>query len=97
MANSKSSKKRIKINKRNHEINSSYKSLVKTFTKNYLNALQQYQNDPNNQNYELVKNSLTRIYGYIDKAAKKNILKKNNAARKKSRLYAKFKIAQTAT
>lgn len=90
MANTKSAKKHIRVNKRNHTKNISHKSSLKNATKKYLNLLKNYKNEPNYENYILSKNSLTVVFSYIDKAKKKNILHKNNAARKKSRLNKKI-------
>nr|QWK41795.1 ribosomal protein S20 [Protohalopteris sp.] len=92
MANSRSSKKRIKINKRNNIKNNSYNSLIKTFTKKYINLIRHYKKDQNIDNYLLVKNSLSLVFSQIDRATKKNILQKNTASRKKSKLYKMLKI-----
>ncbi len=86
MANNKSAIKRIKINERQRMENAPYKSLVKTFTKKYFKALQEYEANPNQENYTEVKTFLNLAYSKIDKAKKKKILHQNNAARKKSRL-----------
>lgn len=87
MANSRASKKRIKTNKRNSINNSSYNSLIKTFTKKYINLIKYYKKDQNSGSYLKVKNYLSLVFSLIDKAAKKNILQKNTAARRKSRLF----------
>lgn len=91
MANNKSAKKRIKINKRNNIQNNSYNSLIKTFTKKYINLIRNYKKNQNMDNYLLVKNSLSLVFSQIDKATKKNILQKNTASRKKSKLYKMLK------
>lgn len=91
MANSQSSKKRIRINKRNRIQNSSYNSLIKTFSKKYITLIKHFKNNQNIDNYLIVRNSLNLVFSYIDKAAKKNILHKNTASRKKSKLYKMFK------
>lgn len=90
MANIKSSKKRIDVTKRNNLKNKLYKSNVKTFTKKYLLALQQYKTAPNEVNLELVTKNLNMVYSKLDKATKTNVLHKNTAARKKSALKLAF-------
>nr|YP_011007061.1 30S ribosomal protein S20 [Phaeostrophion irregulare]WAM64348.1 30S ribosomal protein S20 [Phaeostrophion irregulare] len=91
MANSRSSRKRIKTNKRNSIRNSSYNSLIKTFTKKYVIFVKSYYKERTNDNYLLAKNSLNLIFSQIDKAAKKNVIQKNTASRKKSKLYKMLK------
>lgn len=86
MTNSKSASKRLKINERNRINNSQYKSLVKTFTKKYLQSLENYKLNPTEENKESLLLLLNLAYSKIDKAKKKNILTKNTAARRKSRL-----------
>ena len=86
MANNKSAIKRIRTNKRQRIENTPYKSLVKTFMKKYFTALQEYETNPSQENYNQVKLLLSLASSKIDKAKKKKILHQNNAARKKSRL-----------
>ncbi len=86
MANNKSAKKRIQIAERNRLVNKSYKSIVRTLTKKTLESCEKYKKDPNENNENLVKTSLSKAYSLIDKAVKKNVLHKNNGANKKSRI-----------
>ena len=86
MANNKSAKKRIQISERNRLINKSYKSTVKTLTKNTLENCAKYKKDPNEENKELLKTSLNKAFSLIDKAVKKNVLHKNNGANRKSKI-----------
>ena len=86
VANNKSAKKRIQIAERNRLINKSYKSTVRTFTKRTLENCEKYIKDPSEDNKNLVKNSLNKVFSLIDKAVKKNVLHKNNGANKKSRI-----------
>ena len=87
MANTRSSKKRIKINQRNSRINRSYKSRVKTFTKQYLSAIEESQNiQIDNLDLQKIQVLLKLTISYIDKATKKKVYHKNTAARKKSKL-----------
>lgn len=94
MANNKSAKKRIKINKRNQIQNNSYKTLVKTSKKFYLSTLEQFSIEPNNRNLSLLREALFVACSQIDKAKKKNILQTNTANRKKSSLWKTFAKAQ---
>ena len=86
MANNKSAKKRIQIAERNRLINKSYKSTVRTLTKKTLEYCEKYKKDPNDENKDLVKTSLNKAFSLIDKAAKKNVLHKNNGANRKSKI-----------
>ena len=96
MANNKSAKKRIQIAERNRLINRSYKSTVRTLTKKTLESCKKYENDPNEDNKNLVKISLNKAFSLIDKAVKKNVLHKNNGANKKSRINNIVKTTLTA-
>lgn len=91
MANNKSAKKRILINKRNRLENRFYKTSVKTLTKLFLNNLKTYKILPTPENKQKLQKTLNSIYSLIDKACKKNIFHKNNGARKKSKLALSFK------
>ena len=86
MANNKSAKKRIQIAERNRLINKSFKSTVRTFTKKTLENCAKYKKEPNEDNKNLIKTSLSKAYSLIDKAVKKNVLHKNNGANKKSKI-----------
>ena len=86
MANNKSAKKRIQIAERNRLLNKSYKSTVRTFTKKTLDYCEKYKKEPNEDNKNLLKESLNKAFSLIDKAVKKNVLHKNNGANKKSKI-----------
>lgn len=86
MANNRSAKKRIRINQRNCRINRSYKSKVKTFIKQYLNAIEANKNRRDEVTLKRIHIFLRLAISQIDKAAKKKVYHKNNAARKKSKL-----------
>lgn len=86
MANNKSSRKRIKINKRNRLENKFYKTSVKTLTKVLLKKTI-FPNIPQNLiGKEELQNLLNSSYSLIDKGTKKKVFHKNRAARKKSQL-----------
>lgn len=87
MANIKSSIKRIDITKRNTLRNKQNLSKIKTFTKKYFLALENYKKIPNNITLNFLKVCLYLVFSKIDKATKLKILHKNTAARKKSSLH----------
>ena len=91
MANNKSAKKRILINKRNNLQNRFYKSSVRTLTKRFLKDLEIYKDSQLNTDKEKVQIVLNSIYSLIDKGSKKNVYHKNTAARKKAKLAALLK------
>ena len=93
MANNKSAKKRIGINKRNRLRNRYYKSSVRTLIKMFFQDLEAYKNSQNPEEKEKLKTILSSIYSLIDKGTKKTIFHKNAAARKKSKLAAYLKAA----
>ena len=93
MANNKSAKKRIGINKRNRLINRYYKTSVRTLIKIFFQGLETYQTSQNPEEKEKLKKILNSIYSLIDKGTKKNIFHKNAASRKKSKLAAYLKTA----
>ena len=95
MANNKSAKKRIEIAERNRLINRSYKSTVRTLTKKTLDNCEKYKKDPNDDNKNLVIESLNKAFSLIDKAVKKNVLHKNNGANRKSKINNFVKTAFT--
>lgn len=93
MANTKSAKKRIQINKRNRLRNRHYKSSVKTLIKIFFQNLENYKTSRSEEEKEKLKKILSSIYSLMDKGTKKNIFHKNAAARKKSKLLAYLKTA----
>lgn len=85
MANNLSVMKRIAVAERNRARNKVYKSTIKTLTKKYTEeARKQLQLETHN--LISLHNLLALVYSKIDKAVKKGILHRNNAARKKSYL-----------
>ena len=93
MANNKSAKKRIEINKRNRLINRHYKSSVKTLIKIFFQGLENYKTSLNPEEKEKLQKILNSIYSLMDKGTKKNVFHKNAATRKKSKLAAYLKTA----
>ena len=79
MANIKSAKKRILVNKTKYERNKAVKSEVKTAIKRVEDAVAK-------KNADDAKVALTEATKLIDSACSKGVYHKNNAARKVSRL-----------
>lgn len=86
MSKSSLTNKKIQISSRNRLKNRIYKSTIKTLSKKYFDSL-------NNLNHGSLLSDLSFIYSKIDKAVKKRVLHKNNAARKKSLLARAMKRA----
>lgn len=93
MANTRSAKKRIEINKRNRLRNRFYKSSVRTLIKVFLKDLEVYKTSQDPKDKEKAKKMLNSIYSILDKGAKKQVFHKNSTARKKSRLASSLKMA----
>lgn len=93
MANNKSAKKRIEINKRNRLRNKYYKTSVRTLIKLFFANLEIYKNSQTVEDKQKVQEILNSVYSLMDKGTKKNIFHKNLAARKKSKLVASFKAS----
>jgi small subunit ribosomal protein S20 len=93
VANSKSATKRIDINERNRMRNKAYKSAVKTLMKKYFQAVEIYASSPSEEQLQTVQTSMSIAYSKIDKAVKRGVYHKNNAARKKARLAKALKNA----
>lgn len=79
LANIKSAKKRILVNKKKYDRNKSIRSEVKTAIKNV-------EKNVEAKNKEEASKTLTLATSLISKASNKGIYHKNNAARKISRL-----------
>jgi small subunit ribosomal protein S20 len=86
VANIKSAIKRVQIAERNRLRNKSYKSAVKTLTKKYLTAVNNYAANPSPELMQEVQQSMASAYSKIDKAVKRGALHRNTGARKKARL-----------
>ncbi len=91
MANNNSAKKRIQIAERNRIQNRSYKSAIKTLMKNFFEASSVFQAKPNEDSKKHIQRSINDAFSKIDKAVKKGVIHRNNAANKKARLSAVFK------
>ena len=74
-----SAKKRVRSSQKKKKVNRQWKDRVK-------NAIKDYEKLIENNKVEEAEEKLNETKSVIDKAVKNNILHKNNAARKKSRL-----------
>jgi small subunit ribosomal protein S20 len=86
MANNKSAKKRIGINKRNRLENRYYKTSVRTLTKLFFKNLEMYQIEKTIDSKKNLQTILSSLYSFLDNGTKKKVFHKNTAARKKSKL-----------
>jgi len=97
VANSKSAIKRIRTSERNRLRNKTYKSSLRTLTKKYFGAVETYTAEPTPENMNIVNEAMSAAYSKIDKAVKRNVLHRNNGARKKSRIAKVLKKATAAS
>lgn len=83
-------RKTVAQNKRNRVINRRYVSTIKTLSKIFLLKMSNLNKTENAEVQTPLRteaqNLLNSLYSNIDKAVKKNVLHKNRAARKKSKL-----------
>jgi small subunit ribosomal protein S20 len=84
LANNKSAEKRIRQNERRRVKNVMGKSAIRTAAKKIIKSI----TDPSNP--QIILDNYKDFVKKIDKAAKINLVHKNNAARKKSRLAKKI-------
>lgn len=90
MANTISSLKRVRITERRTAVNRSRKSRLRHSIRSIRRALDQ-------KDVEAVKKLIPETFSVVDRAAKWGIIKKNTAARYKSRLSLRFrKVAGAA-
>ena len=71
MANNKSAKKRIEINKRNRLRNKYYKTSVRTLIKLFFANLEIYKNSQTVEDKQKVQEILNSVYSLMDKGTKK--------------------------
>lgn len=89
MPNIKSAIKRVKTSKARNLRNSAIKSSVKTAVRKVNVAMAKSELDG-------AQVTLTNVYSLLDRAARKGVIHKNAAARKKSRLTKKLNKMQAA-
>lgn len=85
MPNITSAKKRVRQTAKRRLRNKSYKTRVKNSVKKVLVAIEEKQEK------EFVNELLSNAFSVIDKAAKKGVIHRNNASRKKARLTKRVK------
>lgn len=83
MANSKSALKRVRVAERNRLHNRPYRSAARTLVKKAELAIQ-------SGDAAEARTAVQRAIAMLDRVAGKGIIHRNNAARRKSRLMAKF-------
>ena len=86
MANSKSARKRIKINTRNKLQNRYYKTSVRNLTRKFIKACESASVKNAEFDTKELKTLLNAIYSILDKGTKRKVFHKNTAARQKTRL-----------
>jgi small subunit ribosomal protein S20 len=83
-------RKLVLQNKRNRMINRRYTSTIKTLSKLFAKKIKTLSTTTSADEVTTLKqetsNVVNKLYSIIDKAVKKGVLHKNNAARKKSRI-----------
>jgi small subunit ribosomal protein S20 len=84
-------RKIVTQNKRNRMQNRRYSSTIKTLLKLFKSKTQEFSNSNDNiETNDQQKSEISilgkRLYSILDKAVKKNVIHKNNAARKKSKI-----------
>jgi small subunit ribosomal protein S20 len=88
MANTKSALKRIRTSEMRRQRNVAVKSATRTYVKKARTAVA--------QNAEDTQAAIVAAVSALDKAAKKGVIHRNNAARRKSRLMKRFNAAVAA-
>ena len=90
MTKKQRNRKSVAQNKRNRMINRRYTSTIKTLSKIFFSKVKTFESETVAEQQLKLKEEtnkiLNNLYSIIDKAVKKNVLHKNNAARKKSRV-----------
>jgi small subunit ribosomal protein S20 len=85
LPNTKSAAKALRVSERRHLRNKSTKAAVKTFVRKAEDAI--------SAGGDQVADTIRRAVSALDRAAEKNILHRNNVARRKSRLMKKLNTA----
>ena len=84
-------RKIVTQNNRNRMINRRYTSSIKTLLKLFLKKIKEISFTSKDEEKDLEFSNLfnlkNNLYSIIDKAAKKGVIHKNTAARKKSKIY----------
>ena len=88
MANTKSAIKRIKVSAKKHQRNVAVKSAAKTYVKKARSAIVEKPDE--------AQADVVAAISALDRAAKKGVIHRNNAARRKSRLMKRYNAAIAA-
>lgn len=88
MANTKSAIKRIKVSEKKYQRNVAVKSSTRTFVKKARTAIAQKPQE--------AQEDVLGAISALDRATKKGVIHRNNAARRKSRLMKRFNAANVA-
>jgi len=83
--NNEDHKKRVRQTETKKARNKTYKTRFRNITKSLLLAIEE------KQDIEMINSKLVEAYSALDKAAKKGIIHKNQASRRKARLNARVK------
>ncbi|MBK4775614.1 30S ribosomal protein S20 [Candidatus Pantoea edessiphila] len=83
MANIKSAKKRAIYSEKKRRINSSYRSMIRTFVKKVYLAIE-------SGDKIIAQNAFSKMQPILDRQSTKGLISKNKAARYKSRLTARI-------
>jgi small subunit ribosomal protein S20 len=90
MTKKQRNRKLVTQNKRNRMINRRYTTTIKTLTKLFQLKIKSFKMELSHELKIQLKQEtldiLKKFYSIVDKAVKKNVIHKNNAARKKSNL-----------
>ncbi len=90
MPNIKSAVKRVKVAEKKRLRNRPIRATARAYVKNARRAIDASVETPETEE------ALQRALSYLDRAAVKGVIHKNNAARRKSRLMKRFNKAQAA-
>ena len=89
MANTKAAIKRMRTAERRHQRNVAVKSATRTYVKKARTAIVRNPGE--------AREDLMAAISALDKAAKKGVIHRNNAARRKSRLMKRYNAATATT
>ena len=89
MANTKSAKKRIRQNAKHRERNRQYRSAARTYIKKTRTLIEEGK-------FDEAEVSMREAVSTLDKAARKGVIHKNNASRRKSRIMTALAKARAA-
>jgi len=89
LANNKSARKRIRVAEAKRQRNRPYRSACRTLVKKAELTIRDGDMDA-------AQDAVVRAVSMLDRTAGKGIIHRNNAARRKSRLMAKYNAAATA-